>query len=430
MTGIQDTYRAIISPFYCRTVMLQLAQKEDDDSFDEVGRTSTYLEAFESDPVLGLWTVQTCDIKYNGDKLPTYTPDDQVDIDFKEAMNIMASFERRLAYQENGIAQYEVVGDSAKKMKQLHFKTYAMMNGLVPDEKGRMHSRPHEMARPMNCTVDEEDLKQANKLWTEHDLSRHNSPFIGFKQTETLSEQFARLSKPGIDPNDIINRKVEKRIEVLERFMTRLETCHKYLAQYSEEFRQLGKMELIEAAEDALMSAREMIEKKGTFTVKSEFKDVEMPHIVEFKRFVDYEAVKIIVMHVQALQTINNEQRYDNSTDSDKREQFELNSKNIAKRLSKAEELFIKIGATQMDIENMRNVATNNLPTVSPELTNIAKDFSTRKKAWFEQAQKGERLKDNAIIPAIIVEQAQKASADKTADYSAKTARNASKPSA
>lgn len=400
--NLNNTYIALNEPFYCRTMTLQKVETAEDGVLDEMMRVARYIEAYQTDPLMGLWTVKEVQIRCDGEEIPTFLPEEQRNIPFISAMKILAEFESRcVKFSQNGAEIYEILGDDAEKMGYTHYLAYAEREGLVVDTNARLHKRPHALAMPENCVIKKDDLERANARWEDKDLLSHVTPLAVFR-SQDLSELFARSASPGVNPDDITNRTVEKRIEVLTRFMTHLEQCYKYQDQYTKEFRQLGRITLIESAQNALNEARDMIVKKTMWTTKSEFKDVGMPYIDSFKNFVDKQSILLILLHVQALQTINNERRYDQRNSTDQQKQFELNSDQIEERLPEAEKLFRNLGATDSDIENMRHYGLMNAPQVSEALTAIAKDFSEKKEAYFEAAQKGKRLRDDAIIPMII----------------------------
>lgn len=416
MSDLNNSYIALNEPFYCRTVMLQRVQKENENALETIARISMYRQAYQTDPLAGLWTVQDVEIKHDGQKMPTYVPKDYKDIPFVDAMKLLAQFENnRTKMTRDDQNEYEIIGQTAEEMEFLHYLAYAEREGLIADETGRLHIRPHELALPENCVIDQKDLQRADERWDSKNLKAQKSPLVAF-QVQNLSELFSRAVQPGINPENILNRTVEKRIEVLERFMTHIEQCHKFQQKYVDEFRKLGRAHLIENAEEELVKAREMIVKKTVWGVSSEFKDVEMPYIQAFKDFIDSEAVKLILLHVQAMQTINNEGLFDSRSNIKQSEQLDMNSKEIETRLKKAEGFYKNMGCADQDITNMRYFALNKEPQVSAQLQAVAQDFSSKKEAYKAAAKNGKRLRDDAIIPMLITAQHEKAVKEKSAD--------------
>ena len=106
------------------------------------------------------------------------------------------------------------------------------------------------------------------------------------------------------------------------------------------------------------------------------------------------------MLHVEALQTLNNREVYDQHASESKERQLDLNSKAIKQKLNEAEKIYRSLdGITSKDVENMRKTALTTEPTVNSRLTDLLKDYAAKRTLFIESAEQSKYLGVDRVLP-------------------------------
>lgn len=423
-------------PFYCRTLAFRpMFSVNDGDDLDIV----TYLEAWQSDPFRGLWTIQEVQILMDKDTTSTFTMGEHKNISFAEMLQQMAYFETSrlseiynpeaesaqpgdivepmsdeqraaLNLDEVDVGEYtfdkdrklsdlkkalgfEIVGDTPETLGEIHFIHYAESNGIVFDKHSQPHTRPHRLAIPQGADFRFSDIDRANKRWKETGMVQQRS--VAFQiSPQSLPSMFE--SAANINTEAVINRDGKRRIDLFDEFCKHLERAKQKQEEYVKTFDRLGRAPLLYDGDSGAMTHLENAEK----LIKKRFESEGIPNAQDYLSFITEQKLFVLLLHVEALQTLNNREVYDQHASESKERQLDLNSKAIKQKLNEAEKIYRSLdGITSKDVENMRKTALTTEPTVNSRLTDLLKDYAAKRTLFIESAEQSKYLGVDRVLP-------------------------------
>lgn len=321
-----------------------------------------YYEAFMENPVTKMWTVRRISLIDDPKNRRVSTNVVKNGLSFAGAIALLNTQEKDLL---KGTQNYEPRQPDAKMMGFIHFRAFAEREGYVFDVAGYPHPRPNPHTIPDSGTFLLADIESADKNIARTLEDFGDAPQTGrMPNTLFVFEAFNRSAAPA---GSQANLATMRALDILDRYVQYVTHARDKMAQYCENYAQLGQGTLIADAEKALQLAEACTRQLKPYGVETR----------EFERFILQMQVVCHVLHAQGLHDLMRRSLGD----------FAQNDAAFKDRLNGALSTYQKLDPTELGALQLKEAVLGISVPVLPTSINSFIDNYNRQRADFNPQQ-------------------------------------------